>query len=103
MERRYRITLTNCNESTPLHTIYDWLTVAIFAGLIVLFLQRSMQDAPTDKLWHYLVASAGCAVANFFGNRAVQEGGGMSDHVIAIVVLVATGAFVYRFIKPLQA
>jgi len=26
-------------------TIYDWLSLAIFAGLIVLFLQRSTSDA----------------------------------------------------------
>jgi hypothetical protein len=99
MKTRYRITTDDCNESTPLHTIYDWLTVAIFAGLIVLFLQRSMQDAPTDKLWHYLVASAGCAVTNYFGNEGV-ESGSMAMHLIAIAALVATGAFVVYFIRP---
>ncbi len=92
MQGRYRITLTNCNESTALHTIYDWLTVAVFAGLIVLFLQRSMQEAPSDKLWHYLVASAGCAVTNYFGNEGM--------HVIAIAAIIATGAFVVYFIRP---
>lgn len=92
MEHRYRITLSNCNESTALSTIYDWLTVAIFAGLIVLFLQRSMQDAPTDKLWHYLVASAGCAITNYFGNEG--------SHLIAIAAIIATGAFVVYFIRP---
>jgi pheromone shutdown protein TraB len=92
MDVRYRITVKDCNESTPLHTIYDWLTVAVFAGLIVLFLQRSMQDAPSDKLWHYLVASAGCAVTNYFGNEGM--------HLIAIAAIVATGAFVIYIIRP---
>jgi pheromone shutdown protein TraB len=92
MEGRYRISTDNCNESTPLHTIYDWLTVAVFAGLIVLFLQRSMQETPSDKLWHYLVASVGCAVTNYFGNEGM--------HVIAIAAIVATGAFVIHFIRP---
>ncbi len=92
MACRYRITLSDCNESTPLHTIYDWLTVAVFAGLIVLFLQRSMQEAPSDKLWHYLVASAGCAVTNYFGNDG--------NHLIAVAAIVATGAFVMHFIRP---
>jgi divalent metal cation (Fe/Co/Zn/Cd) transporter len=99
MQRRYRITLTNCNESTALHTIYDWLTVAVFAGLIVLFLQRSMQDAPSDKLWHYLVASAGCAVTNFLGNQGVELGSTVY-HLGAVATLVATGAFVVYFIRP---
>jgi hypothetical protein len=99
MAHRYRITLTNCNESTPLSTIYDWLTVAIFAGLIVLFLQRSMQDAPTDKLWHYLVASAGCAVTNYFGNQGVEVGS-LGMHVVAVATLIATGAFIVYFIRP---
>lgn len=75
-------------------TIYDWLTVAIFAGLIVLFLQRSMQDQPNDKLWHYLVASVGCAVTNYFGNE--------QQHVLAVVSLVAVCAFIYYFIKPFE-
>lgn len=92
MALRYRITVNDCNESTPLSTIYDWLTVAIFAGLIVLFLQRSMQEAPTDKLWHYLVASAGCAFTNYFGNEGM--------HLIAVAAIVATGAFVIYFIRP---
>jgi hypothetical protein len=96
---RYRISKGNCNESTPLHTIYDWLTVAVFAGLIVLFLQRSMQDAPSDKLWHYLVASVGCAVTNYFGNQGVELNS-MASHLIAVATLIATGAFVIHFIRP---
>ena len=99
MRGRYRITLPDCNESTALSTIYDWLTVAIFAGLIVLFLQRSMQEAPTDKLWHYMVASAGCALTNYFGNEAITSGETYM-HLIAIAVIVATGAFVVYFIRP---
>ena len=36
-------------------TIYDWVTIGIFAGLIVLFLQRSTDEGPeVDSIWHYL-------------------------------------------------
>jgi hypothetical protein len=94
MPTHYGIAWHDCNESPHLHTIYDWVTVAIFAGLIVLFLQRSMQDEPSDKLWHYLVASVGCAVTNYFGNQNL--------HVPAILCLVAVGAFIYYFIKPFE-
>lgn len=94
MHFQYRIAYHHCNESPHLHTIYDWVTVAIFAGLIVLFLQRSMQDEPNDKLWHYLVASVGCAVTNYFGNAG--------QHIPAILSLVAVGAFIFYFIKPFE-
>lgn len=94
MHRHYRIACHDYNESPHLHTIYDWVTVAIFAGLIVLFLQRSMQDEPNDKLWHYLVAATGCAVTNYFGNQG--------QDIIAVVCLVAVAAFIYYFIKPFE-
>jgi hypothetical protein len=53
-----------------METVYDWVTLAIFAGLIVLFLQRSTGDrAEKDvSLLYYLAAGVGCAVANYFGN-----------------------------------
>ena len=77
-----------------METFYDWVTVAIFAGLVVLFLQRSTgsDDMGHDPLWMYLAASGGCAVANYLGN------GGL--HLPALVALVATIAFVVHFLKP---
>jgi len=75
-------------------TVYDWLTVMIFAGLIVLFLQRSTGDrAEKDaSLLYYLGAGVGCAVANYFGNHG--------QDVIAIALLVATVAFIIVCLKP---
>jgi hypothetical protein len=75
-------------------TIYDWLTLGIFAGLIVLFLQRSTSDRPERdvSLVYYLAGGVGCALANFFGNRG--------EGVIAIVLLVATLGFILYFLKP---
>jgi hypothetical protein len=40
-------------------SVYDWVTVAIFAGLIVLYLKRSEAEHLRDSLWQYLVASLG--------------------------------------------
>ena len=78
-----------------METIYDWVTLTIFAGLIVLFLQRSVSDrAEKDvSLLYYLAAGAGCAAANYFGNEA--------QHVVAIAILAATVAFIVYFLKPL--
>ena len=77
-----------------MQSIYDWLSLAIFAGLIVLFLQRSTSDR-ADKdvsLFYYLAAGVGCAVANYFGNNG--------QDIIAILLLVATVGFIAYFLKP---
>ena len=85
-----------------METIYDWVTVAIFAGLVVLFLQRSSRDAPPrDSMLQYLAASAGCAVANYFGNEAVG-GRGTLYHLLAVGVLVATLAYIHVVLRPLD-
>jgi hypothetical protein len=76
-------------------SVYDWVTVAIFAGLLVLFLQRSMapEDAQEpDSIITYLIAGVGCAVANYLGNHEM--------HIAAVLLIVATLAFVVRFLKP---
>lgn len=75
-----------------MHTVYDWLTVAVFSGLIVLFLQRSSQEEQTDSIWHYLPPALGCAVANYLGND-------VNDY-LAVGVLVATAAFIWYVLKP---
>jgi hypothetical protein len=77
-----------------METIFDWVSLAIFAGLIVLFLQRSTSERG-DKdasLLYYLGAGGGCAVANYFGNHG--------QPVIAVALLVATVAFIIYYLKP---
>ncbi len=77
-------------------TIFDYLTMAVFAGLIVLFLQRSVGEGPfRDSLWQYLVASVGCAVSNYLGNEGWTIPG--------VVVLAATFAFIFYVLKPFGA
>jgi len=79
-----------------METVYDWVALAIFAGLIVLFLQRSTGDH-TEKdapLYYYLGAGAGCAAANYFGNHG--------QDIIAIAILVATVGFIVYFLNPFK-
>jgi hypothetical protein len=89
-------------------TVFDWVTVAIFAGLIVLFLQRSSGESePQDHIWQYLVAAVGCAVTNYLGNGGLDaaEEGGAYDYVQlggAVLVLAATLAFVWIVLKPFK-
>jgi uncharacterized BrkB/YihY/UPF0761 family membrane protein len=74
-------------------TVYDWLTVAIFAGLITLFLQRSSADEPKDKLQHYAPAAIGCAIANYLGNQG--------QDILAAVCIVGIAVYVWLVLKPL--
>ena len=80
-----------------METIYDVVTLAIFAGLIVLLLQRSTSsDADRDApLYIYLVAGGGCATANYFGNEG--------DDAIGIILIAATLAFIFYFLKPFRS
>lgn len=81
-----------------METVYDWATMIVFAGLIVLFLQRSQGEA-RDHLWQYLVAAIGCAVTNFLGNQALK----LEDptyHIGAIGLGVATVGFIWYTLRP---
>ena len=82
-----------------METIYDWVTVAIFAGLVVLFLQRSSSESePEDSIWQYLAASGGCAIANYLGNHKEIP----YHNVIATTLIVATLAYIWIALKPLK-
>jgi hypothetical protein len=61
-----------------LKTIYDLVTMIIFAGIVVLFLQRSTAEEPKDHMYQYLPPCVGCAVANYAGNHGLDDhtGGG---------------------------
>jgi hypothetical protein len=82
-----------CLGVGAMQTIYDWITVAIFGALIVLFLHRSTaQDEPKDNIFQYLPACIGCALANYVGN----EGHGAA----AFAIIVAVLAYVAYVLKP---
>lgn len=78
-----------------MQTVFDWLTVMIFAGLAVLFLQRSLGPRPAnDRVIAYLPPAIGCALANTLGNH----GWG----VVATVLMTATIAYIWLVLKPLD-
>jgi len=81
-----------------METAYDWITVAIFAGLIVLFLQRSV-GPDHDRMWPYFAAAVGCAVVNQAGNHAIET----SDllwHAISVIGIVAILVFIHYLLHP---
>lgn len=78
-----------------MQTPYDWLTIALFAGLIVIFLQRSMgQEEEKDSLLSYFPPAIGCAVVNYLGNEGYD--------VIAIAGIVAIVIYTQLVIKPFK-
>ena len=81
-----------------METVYDWVTVAIFAGLVVLFMQRSTSEQvrhENDNLLLYLGAGLGCAVANYIGNKGM--------HLIAVPLIGATLFFIFYFLRPFSS
>jgi len=75
-----------------METIWDWLTVIGFAGLITLFLQRSSAEEPVDELWHYAPPAIGCAVINYVGNEGMN--------LAAIALSIAVILYVFKVLRP---
>jgi hypothetical protein len=76
-------------------TIYDWASMAVFGGLVVLFLQRSMSEQePQDKIIHYLPPALGCALANYLGNNG--------QGLIAWLLILAVVAYIIHILKPFR-
>ena len=74
-----------------METVWDWLTIFIFAGLVTLLLQRSSEDRPKDKLWQYLPAALACAFANYLGNHGVAWA--------AVTILIGLVVYVFIVLK----
>jgi len=76
-----------------METVYDWLTIAVFGFLVVLFLHRSVDvENPKDHLWQYLLAGVGCAIANWLGNERLD--------LLAVGTLLATLVFIHYTLQP---
>lgn len=73
-------------------TVFDWITVAVFAGLIVLFLQRSTAEVQVDRMIDYLPPALGCALGNYLGNNG--------HPIIAVLVIATIPVYVWIVLKP---
>jgi hypothetical protein len=77
-----------------MQTIFDWITMAIFGGLVVLFLHRSAgPEDDRDKMWHYLPPALGCVVANYLGNN--------DQRIIGIAIVLAVVGYILFVLEPL--
>ena len=81
-----------------METVYDWITVAIFGGLVVLFLHRSVQPGePQDTILHYLPPAVGCAFANWVGN---PEPNGMGNGLLSFLIVMGVLVYIALVLKP---
>lgn len=86
-----------------MQTPYDWITVAIFAGLIVVFLQRSVGEGePQDSIMSYLPPAVGCAVSNYLGNEGLEMGSTLYQ-ALAVAGILAVLAYTYFVIRPFNS
>ena len=76
-----------------METVFDWITIALFAGLIVLFLQRSTAEVQVDRMIDYLPPALACAFGNYLGNNG--------HPIIAIVFIMTIPVYVWIVLKPL--
>lgn len=74
-------------------TAYDFIMLAFFGFLVTLFLHRSQEETPKDKLVHYFPPAIACAVINYLGNNGYQ--------IAAIVGMAGLLVYIWLVLKPL--
>ena len=89
---RRRRTASVTGDRVDVKTIYDLVTMVIFAGLVVLFLQRSTAAEPRDHMYQYAPPAIGCAVANYLGNHGQDW--------VAVGIIVAVVGYILYVLKP---
>lgn len=76
-------------------TIFDLVTLALFAGLAILYLQRSASAAPDPvATWKYAIAAIGCAVADYLGDHDQQ--------IASILIFAAVVIFSLATLHPFR-
>lgn len=56
-----------------METIFDFVTVGIFIGIVILYFQYSKKE--DQNILMYIWPSIGCATANYFGNKGFDIAG----------------------------
>ncbi len=83
-----------------MQTVFDWLAIAVFAGLTVIFLQRSAGETSTaDKIWHYAPPAIGCATSNYIGNTGLEDNNQLME-IFSIAILALSIFYIFQIIKP---
>jgi hypothetical protein len=89
------VTGSDTSPRAPVSTLYDLVTIGLFAGLAILFLQRSVEpSSDKDRIYHYIPPALGCAVANWLGNQ--------HQDLAAIATILASIIYAFVVLKPLK-
>jgi hypothetical protein len=80
-------------RANAVKSIYDLITLILFAGLAILYLQRSIEQA-RDRTIHYLPPAIGCAAANWLGDH--------DQPLLAGLVIIAGLVYTWYVLKPFQ-
>ncbi len=74
-------------------TIYDVIAIGLFAGLAILFLQRSAsREEDPIPIWKYGVPAVGCALADYLGNH--------DEAIASIGIFLAVAVFSIIALRP---
>jgi hypothetical protein len=74
--------------------------MAVFAGLVVLFLQRSVAEEAVDRIYHYAPPALGCAASNYVGNLGITDN--RTDlQMFAGIILLASVGYIFHILRPL--
>ncbi len=80
-------------------TIYDIVSMVMFAGIAVLYLQRSAsEEQDSVAIWKYGVVALGCAGGNMLGN----QGHPIVAGAMLIAVVIASILMLKPFERPLN-
>lgn len=74
-----------------METIWDWLSVLGFAGLVTLMLQRSVEGEGRDKLWYYMPPAVAFAIVNYLGNH--------DQPLLAGLLLIGVIVYIFKVLK----
>jgi hypothetical protein len=76
-----------------LKSVFDVVTLGLFAGLAILYLQRSASAEPDPvPIWKYGIAAVGCGVADYLGDHDQQ--------IASILVFAAVVIFSLAMLHP---
>jgi len=75
-------------------TVFDFISVGLFAGLAILFLQRSASEEHDPiPMWRYGIAAVMCAGGNWAGNHDYPVVGGIILALTAVYSVLVLKMF----------
>ena len=79
-----------------MQTLFDWLSVLLFALIALTYLQRSLiRTNYPDPVWRYIPPVAGCVTGNWLGNNG--------HPAFAIILLLTSVLFFIVILRPLRS